>query len=276
MSKKQFSVRFWGTRGAVFSPSRKSIKYGGNTACVEVQCGDRLLVLDGGSGLRPLGVDLQKRGIEDFDLLFTHFHYDHICGLPFFAPMFNPNCSIRLWSGHLDRKDATRQSIKEYMVHPFFPVGPEVFNASITYEDFSAGDALDLSPDIAITTCRLNHPDGATGYRFDFDGRSFCYITDTEHRSGELDQNIVSLVKDADVMIYDATYSDLEYPNYSDFGHSTWQEGIRICKAAGVKKYGLFHHRPSRTDAKLDSIVKTAKKRFPGTFAAADGLKIRI
>ena len=124
MSKLNFSVKFWGTRGAVSSPSWQSIEYGGNTACVEVQCGGRTLIFDAGSGFRLLGLDLQERKIADFDLFFSHFHYDHLCGLPFFAPLYNPQSKMRIWSGHLGRINATRESIKDYMVHTVFPGWP--------------------------------------------------------------------------------------------------------------------------------------------------------
>ena len=276
MSNQKFSIKFWGTRGAVSSPTRESVKYGGNTACVEVQCGSRILILDAGSGFRLLGLDLQERKISDLDLLFTHFHYDHICGLPFFAPLYNSDTKMRIWSGHLDRKDATRESIKDYMVHPFFPVGTEVFNAQIEYTDFTSGDDLSLGDGIEIRTCELNHPGGATGYRIDFDGRSLCYITDTEHRPEGMDDNILQLIEGADMMIYDATYADSEYPNFIDFGHSTWEQGIRLCKAANVAKFGLFHHRPSRTDDKLDQIEQEAKSVFAGSFATLDGLELEL
>lgn len=276
MSDVEFSVHFWGTRGAVSSPTPQSIRYGGNTSCVEVRCGDQVLVFDAGSGFRLLGLDLQQRNITNLELFFTHFHYDHICGLPFFAPFYDKNCKMRIWSGHLERENATQESIKDYMAHPFFPVGPEVFNADISYVDFKSGEQLTPFENIEIKTCRLNHPGGATGYRINFNGRSFCHITDTEHMPDQLDHNILELVKDADVMVYDATYADSEYPNYIDFGHSTWEEGIRLCKLAGVKRFGLFHHRPSRTDAKLDEIKKAAQKEFPNSFVSRDGLKIDI
>ncbi len=276
MGKKEFSARFWGTRGAVSSPTRQSVKYGGNTACVEVRCGDKTLIFDAGSGFRQLGLDLQQQCNFDLELFFTHFHYDHICGLPFFAPLYNPECKIRIWSGHLERKNATRESIKDYMAHPFFPVGPEVFNAAIAYNDFRSGDTLAPCEEIEILTCPLNHPGGATAYRINFDGRSLCYVTDTEHKPDELDQNILQLIEGAELMIYDATYADSEYPNYVDFGHSTWEQGIRLCKAANVERFGIFHHRPSRTDTKLDSIERAAKKKLAGSFATRDGLKINI
>lgn len=276
MTKQPFTVHFWGTRGAVSSPTKKSVKYGGNTSCVEVRCGDKVLILDAGSGFRLLGLDLQKRKIKDLELFFTHFHYDHICGLPFFPPLFDKNCKLRIWSGHLDREQATKNSIKDYMVHPFFPVGPEVFNAEITYQDFNSGDRLSPAHGIEILTCRLNHPGGATAYRINFDGRSFCYVTDTEHCADQLNPDILQLVDGADTMVYDATYADTEYPKFVDFGHSTWEEGIRLCKAANVKRFGIFHHRPSRTDTKLDSIGRAAKKKFSNSFVARDGQRIKL
>lgn len=269
-------MHFWGTRGAVPSPSKRSVKYGGNTSCVEVRCGETVLVFDAGSGFRLLGHDLQRRKVKDFNLYFTHFHYDHICGLPFFRPLFDTECNIRIWSGHLGGKKTTKESIREYMVYPYFPVGPEVFNANVTYHDFTAGETLSPAPDIELVTCPLNHPGGSTAYRINFDGRSFCYVTDTEHSPGKLDERILALIDGADVMIYDATYADTEYPRFVDFGHSTWEEGIRLSRAAGVKRLGIFHHRPSRTDKKLDAIGRAAKKKFANSFVTRDGQYIRL
>ncbi|MEE9314570.1 MAG: MBL fold metallo-hydrolase [Rhizobiaceae bacterium] len=285
MSKKVFQARFWGARGTLASISKDTTKYGGNTACVEITCGDNQLIFDAGTGLRILGSKIARdtekelakgRSRKTMNLFFTHCHYDHIAGLPFFAPFYDSKNSINIWSGHLDGPDKTKRMIENYMSPPYFPVGPEVFSAKLDYRDFEPGDVLKPMQGVKIKTLSLNHHDECIGYRVDFDGRSICYITDTTHIAGQLDQRIVEFVKDADLMIYDGTYTDAEFPQFWNFGHSTWQEGVRISKAANVKRYCIFHHRPSRTDKAMDAITTRCKKQFRRSWAAREGLVIKV
>lgn len=272
-----FSVRIWGARGSMSSSAPDQLRYGGNTACVEVRCGKEILIFDAGSGLRLLGNHLMETGeTEKLNLFFTHCHYDHISGLPFFSPFFSPQTCIGIWSGHLPGPDKTLRMIQDYMSPPFFPVGPEVFSAQTSFHDFEPGDALDGVSNVRITTIELNHHDGCVGYRVDYAGRSFCYITDTAHVPGIIDAELVTFVSGADLMIYDAMYTDAEFPHFADFGHSTWEEGIRICQAARIPRYCTFHHRPSRTDAVLDQIEDQARALMPGAFVGREGLVIDL
>ena len=260
-------------------------KYGGNTACVEMRLGEETLIFDAGSGLRLLGDALLKRsGRGDrkgeprrkLHLFFTHCHYDHISGLPFFGPFFDPAASIDIWSGHLKGPDKTERMILDYMRPPFFPVGPEVFLADIAYRDFEPGDALSPLDGVAISTLALDHHDGCVGYRIDFDGRSVCYITDTTHTPGQPDQGIIDICRDTDLMIYDGTYTDDEFPKFWNFGHSTWEEGLRLAEEAGAKRYVIFHHRPTRSDRALDGIEAEARSRMRRSWAASEGLVIKL
>lgn len=272
MAKQAFTIRIWGARGSMASSAAESIRYGGNTACVEVRCGEDILILDAGSGLRMLGDALMAEGnCPPINLFFSHCHYDHISGLPFFAPFFSPKSSISIWSGHMPGPQKTLRMVQEYMRPPFFPVGPEVFSAKVAYQDFEPGDHLSPTPNVKVETLALNHHDGCIGYRIDFDGRAVCYITDTTHIPDQTDQEIVEFITDADLMIYDATYTDEEFTQFSEFGHSTWEEGMRICQAAGVQNYCAFHHRPSRSDDALDAIAKELKAQFPGGTVGQEG-----
>lgn len=269
-----FYVRFWGVRGSIAAPGANTVRYGGNTSCLEVRCGGRLLIFDAGTGLRDLGDTLIAIGTGpvDADLFLTHTHFDHICGLPFFAPLFQSGSRIRLSAGHLQPELNLKNVLVEMMMAPLFPIPPDLFRAQADYRDFVAGDTLTPAPDITLRTAPLNHPDRATGYRIEFGGRAICYITDTAHAPGRPDANILSLIRDADIVIYDSTYTDAEFAAAGGFGHSTWEEGVRLAAAAGVKTLVIFHHEPARTDAALDDIAAAAEKMRPGTVVAREGM----
>lgn len=248
--------------------------YGGNTPCVEIVCGDKVLIFDAGTGMRALGEDLIARGVNDADLYLSHTHYDHILGLPFCWFAHTPGNTLRIWAGHLEGGQTIEQTLRNYMKEPLFPVTLDIFVSTISCHDFKAGDDLTPGPGIAIRTALLNHPNGATGYRVDYGGKSICYLTDTEHTAGALDQNILGLIQDADIVIYDATFTDEEYQRYAGWGHSTWQEGVRLCQAAGAKTLAIFHHLPERTDTDLAEIEAEAKQAFPGALVAREGLTL--
>lgn len=280
-AQDSFLVRFWGVRGSIACPGQRYQRYGGNTSCVEVRLGERLVIFDCGSGLRPLGEALQAEADAsgqpiDADIFLSHAHVDHIQGLPFFPPLFRPENRFRIWAGHLADGIKVRDVLSKYMAAPLFPVPPEIFAADVTFNDFRAGETLRVLPGATLRTAPLNHPQGSTGYRIDFQGRSFCYVTDTEHQEGGLDQNILELVAGADVMVYDSTYSDAEYPRYRGWGHSTWEECLRVADKAGVEQVVLFHHDPGHDDTKMDAIAAAAADRRPGTLVAREGLELRL
>src|SRR5918999_97703 len=184
MTSADFSVRFWGVRGSIACSGPRTARYGGNTSSIEVRCGGRMLLFDAGPGLRYLGNSLGNSQPLDADLYLTHTHFDHVCGLPFFRPFFQPQNRFRLWAGHLAEGMTLRRVLGEFMMSPLFPVPPQVFRARMEYREFKAGETLHPAPHIAVRTATLNHPDGATGYRVEFGGRSLCYLTDTEHVPG--------------------------------------------------------------------------------------------
>jgi len=275
-SAARFLVRFWGVRGSIACPGLDFARYGGNTSCIEVRLGGRLLIFDAGTGLRPLGKAVVSEAPLDADIFLTHTHVDHIHGIPFFAPFFASQNRFRVWAGHLAPRLTLKHVLCKYMAEPLFPVPPDIFAAEVEYRDFEAGDTLVPFANTTLRTAALNHPQGATGFRLDHGGRSFCYITDTEHVEGSLDQRILSLVRGADVMVYDATYSDKEYPTFRGWGHSTWEEGVRVAEAAEVKRLVLFHHDPSHDDAAMDRIAAGAEAARPGTLVAFEGLSLEL
>jgi phosphoribosyl 1,2-cyclic phosphodiesterase len=269
--KSPFSVRFWGVRGSIACAGPRTARYGGNTSSLEVRCGARLLLFDAGTGVRYLGKTLEGRRI-DADLYFTHTHFDHVCGLPFFRPLFDPQNRFRLWAGHLRGAMTLKRVLGEFMMSPLFPVPPEVFRSTLEYRDFNAGETLDAGDGIALRTAALNHPDGATGYRIEHGGRSICYVTDTEHVPGSLDRGILRLIAGADLVIYDCMYTDDEYRRYVGWGHSTWQEGVRLCKEAAARRMVVFHHDPEHDDEMLDGIAREVDRALPGSVVAHEGL----
>jgi len=267
-----FSVRFWGVRGSVACAGPDYVRYGGNTSCVEMRCGAHRLIFDAGTGLRALGETLQSQ--VEADLFFSHTHWDHIVGLPFFRPLYSPDSRFEVWGGHLLPDSTIEDALRQAMQTPLFPVPLDIFKARLTFHDFPPGRTLEPRPGVRVRTAALNHPNSATGYRVDYGGRSICYLTDTEHTPGKPDQNVLALMDGADIAIYDATYTDDELPRYAGWGHSTWQEGVRLCRAAGARKLVLFHHDPMRNDTALAALEQAAAAAFPGTVAAREGMTL--
>lgn len=271
----EFSVRFWGVRGSIACPGDNFRRYGGNTSCLEVRCASEVLVFDAGTGLMRLGEDLAREDRFRSHLFLTHTHFDHINGLPFFAPLFNARNRLRLWAGHLLPELTLHEALGKFMAAPLFPVPLKVFAANVSFHDFTAGETIEPHPGVRIQTAPLNHPNKATGYRVDYDGHSICYVTDTEHVEGHPDENILALIDRADLVIYDSTYTDAEFPEHLSWGHSTWQEGARLCDLAGAKRLVVFHHDPSHDDAFMDQVAEAAEQRRPGTIVAREGMVLQ-
>ncbi|MGO4439458.1 MBL fold metallo-hydrolase [Rhizobium sp. RAF56] len=276
MKNDKFEIKFWGVRGSIPVSGPEFERYGGNTSCIEVKYGNRHLIFDAGTGLREAASSLTADGTHDVDLFFTHSHYDHIIGLPFFDAIYDPKLRVNLWSGHLNGTTTTRQLIGQFMRPPWFPVEPDICRAKLAFRDFRAGDTLKPHDGIVIHTAKLNHPGGCIGYRVEWAGRVIAFLYDTEHVAGKLDEAALYLMQDADLAIYDTTYSEAEMPKHIGFGHSTWQEGVKLAKAANVKQFALFHHAPARSDAELDKMQADARESFPASFAAYDGQMIEL
>lgn len=271
-----FYVRFWGVRGSIPCGGPEVQKYGGNTSCLEIRCGSKLLIFDGGSGIRYLGNELVKHGTVEADIFLTHGHMDHVCGLPFFKPLYQSENCFRFHSAMESCcGKTTKSALSDLMTAPLLPVEVEIFNAKVSFFDFACGADVDFDGGIVVKTAQLNHPNGATGYRVDYQGKSICYITDTEHREGGLDQAIVDLVQGTDIFIYDAMYTDEEYPKYKGFGHSTWQEGVRLADAAKVKTFAAFHHDPDHDDDFMDALAIELEAKRPGSQIAREGLVLK-
>ena len=271
-------LKFWGVRGSIACATPQHMKYGGNTSCIEVEAGDYRFVMDAGTGIRSFGSTFLQDGLKSTHLLLTHTHWDHINGFPFFVPAYNPECSVHIMAGHLkSRGDEGIQDILSHQMHnPMFPVPLEAMQAKLRFEDFDAGDSFSLGSGITIKTAALNHPNGATGYRVEHGGSAICYVTDTEHVEDGLDQNILRLIEGADLVIYDCTYTEEEFPSKVGWGHSTWNEGMRLCQEAGAKRHAIFHHDPEHDDAFMDALAEEAEKAWEGNFVCREGMELTI
>jgi phosphoribosyl 1,2-cyclic phosphodiesterase len=253
------------------------VRYGGNTSCVEVLCGNQRLIFDAGSGLRMLGLALAEESSPlDTDLFLSHCHIDHLIGLPFFTPAFVCGNRLHLWAGNLKAAGGVQATVEKLMSYPLFPIGIEAVQGKVEFTDFTQGETLTPRPGIKVMTAALNHPGGATGYRVEFGGRAMAYITDTELSADEIDPALLELARDASIVVIDTTYTDEELPEHVGWGHSSWQQAVRLANEAGVGKLYLFHHDPEHDDDEMDRIAAAAAKARPGTVVAREGLSIEI
>jgi phosphoribosyl 1,2-cyclic phosphodiesterase len=272
------SIRFWGVRGSCPSPGPETARVGGNTSCVEVVAGDTRIALDAGTGLRRMGGALLAQGKPvAMTVLLSHVHWDHIQGLPFFGPIYAPGTKLTIAGG----APATplRESLRRQMSAPNFPVDWNDLPSSIEAVEMRDGSRMQLG-NAEVRVARANHPDAVLAYRIDHGGRSVVYATDTEHYAC-VDPRLVSLAKDADVLIYDAQYLPEEYvgqlgPSRVGWGHSTYEAGVALARAAGVSKLVLFHHDPSRSDEGVAAIEQRAQDTFHDVVAAREGMTIDL
>ena len=271
-----FGVRFWGVRGSIACPEHAYARYGGNTSCVQLDLGGVQVILDAGTGMRGLGRQLLKRGKRKATLLLTHVHWDHTAGFPFFQPVFSEACAMQIMAGGLQSTGGIREVLSGQMAAPNFPVPLDALRAAMEFQDFVAGDSFALSRTVGVKTARLNHPDGATGYRVEYAGKALCYVTDTEHTPGKRDEHVLSLIEGADLVIYDSTYTDAELPSRVGWGHSTWQEGVRLCQQARAKRLAIFHHDPDHDDTFMDQLEADAKSTWSSAFAAREGMQFEL
>lgn len=278
-TKNQFTVHFWGVRGSIACPGSETVRYGGNTPCVEMRVGGSRLIFDGGTGLRVLGLSLLSQMPVEAHLFFTHSHWDHIQGFPFFVPAFIKGNRFHVYGAIAPNGATIEQRLNDQMLHPNFPVPLQIMGAQLEFNDIAIGQSVQIG-DVTVENALLNHPGEAVGYRVNWQGYAAAYVTDTEHLPEKLDENVLWLARNADVMIYDATYTNEEYHSEKSskvgWGHSTWQEAVKVAKAAHVKKLVIFHHDPLHNDDFLDRVGEQVADAFPNSLMAREGLTIQL
>jgi phosphoribosyl 1,2-cyclic phosphodiesterase len=298
-----FRIRFWGTRGSIPTPGPHTVRYGGNTPCVEVRTEtDWLVILDAGTGIRELGRALALRASGGHqpspvpiaaDIFLTHAHWDHIQGIPFFAPIFQPGNHFTIW-GSKTLETSIDRVIRDQMSPVVFPVSFEELSARIDFREIA--EERCVGNGYEVTAFAVQHPGGALGYRFSGStsigkdrGRSYVYISDNELAAHETYKTrpdwrdrLVDFVRGAAVLIHDATYTAAEYEKHRGWGHSTHDEVVGLALDAGVEQLVLFHHRPERSDDDLDQCVAAcqALARSKGSklavTAAAEGMSLTV
>jgi phosphoribosyl 1,2-cyclic phosphodiesterase len=281
-------ITFWGVRGSIPSPGPHTIEIGGNTSCVEVRAGKAILIFDGGTGLRMLGKQLLKEMPITAHLFFSHVHWDHIQGFPFFDPAFVAGNSIHLYGGN-NVSRTLEETLAGQMDHPNFPVHLTAMGATMTFHDLHDGQIVEVDDGVGgklrVSTAPGNHPNGVRAYRVDQGGKSVMYATDTEHYA-EIDKNLLALASaggGVDVLIYDSQYTPEEYAGTAGtgipkvgWGHSTFVEAVKLTKAAGAKQLVLYHHDPMQDDAAVREKERRARELFPSSVAAHEGLVIEL
>lgn len=271
-------LEFWGVRGTVPTPAANRLRHGGNTICLATRLSeDEYVLLDCGTGARLLGKEIQTRRAGKptrIHLLFSHYHFDHVEGLPLFPPLYDPSMTIRI-HGFAPEGRTLRSTLETFVAPPYFPVRLAGSPATIEYSEVR-GEPFTIG-DLRVSTLPLNHPDGCIAYRLERGGRRVVYATDHEHGDARVDAALVAFAEGADHLIYDATYVPSEYESLrKGWGHSTWYAAIAMARAARIRTLVLFHHHPEHTDDELDAIHALARQEFPDTIVAREGMSIPL
>ncbi len=267
-------IKFWGVRGSTPTPHRENLRYGGNTSCVEVQLGENRYIFDCGTGFRALGQHLAREYAGqkiNAHVFVSHFHWDHIQGVPFFRPLYDEGNRFLFHCSARTRR--LKQVLEEQMSVPYFPVGLPEMRATREFYDMEEGrTSLD---EMVVQTMWLNHPQGCMGFRLETRDGVFVYATDNEPGDAQFDANVRKLAAGANVLIYDAQYLPEEYEaRRRGWGHSHWREAINVVMESGAKELVLFHHDPTHDDECIDKVVKEASNYYASVRAAAEGTEI--
>lgn len=274
-SPETLSLTIWGARGSIPAPGPHTLRYGGETTCLEIRAGSHVLLIDCGSGARRCGAAFAQEGIEQLDVLFTHTHMDHLCGLPFFCSAYDPRVEVSLWAGHIPPGGTLEEIVERMMSPPIFPVATSALR-NTDFRAFKPRSTFTLNSGLEVSSTRLNHPGNGCGFRIDWCGSSIAIITDHEHGDAVLDDEIAEFVTGADLMIYDAMYLQDEYPRFVGWGHSTPTKALELAARSGIAMPVVFHHDPSRGDDALDTVAREIAVQHPGAMVAKEGETIHL
>jgi phosphoribosyl 1,2-cyclic phosphodiesterase len=272
MAQATVRLRFWGVRGSTPTPQVENLTFGGNTSCVEIRTAqNESLIFDAGSGIRNLGQTLMKEAQGkpiDVKLFLTHFHWDHIQGMPFFAPIYGPKNTVSFYTGLTGRP--LQETLEGQMAKPYFPVDFDQVAAKRDFHTIDRGESFETGG-VKVIPFPLNHPQNASGYRIEIGDKVIVYATDYEHGHPVLDQTVREYAQGADILICDAQYTPEEYEKHHGWGHSTWRNAVHIARDSAVRQLFLFHHDPTHDDQQMMRITEDARMQFENTTAAWEG-----
>jgi phosphoribosyl 1,2-cyclic phosphodiesterase len=271
-------VKFWGVRGSIPVPGPKTVRVGGNTLCVEVRTADReVLILDAGTGIRLLGLDLARRSDERLVavLFFSHTHWDHIQGLPFFSPArTRHNRLVILGEQRVGMR--LEQVLAGQMSDAYLPFTLDDLYADLLIKEVHDGEQIVVGDRTTAIARRLPHPGGVFGYRVTCQGKVVVYASDVNHPPANLEPAVLELAQDADLLIHDAQYTPQEKLEREMWGHSSWLEAVRVAQTANVRQLALIHHDPDHSDDELEEIERQAQAQFASSFLAREGMEITL
>jgi phosphoribosyl 1,2-cyclic phosphodiesterase len=253
-------------------PGPSTLEFGGNTSCVELKGAADVILFDGGTGIRGASLDIATRPAARIHLFLTHFHWDHIQGIPFFSSLFQPGAHITIYASGYSAP--LRESLAPLLSAPYFPVAWKDAGARVDLVDLGMGE-VNLGG-VILRPFEVSHPQGACGYRVDCGGTSFIYAPDREPGDARLDQLLLQEARGSTALVISAQYTPEEYESHRGWGHSTWLESARVAREAGVKTLVLFHHDPSHSDEALHRIEADARREFPNTFMAKEGWVLEL
>ena len=277
-------IKCWGARGSIPVSGKEYIKYGGSTTCMEVRSKNgEIIIIDAGSGIRKLGIKLLEEKKYSYDIVFTHAHWDHLLGFPFFKPIYTQKARIKMY-GYPFAQKSIKELLKISMTPPYFPVNYEDIKANISYHE-ACKDKFHIDS-VTVIPISLSHPNGGLGYKFIEDNKSFVFLTDNEltfkHPGGLDYKDYMDFSSGADLLIHDCEYTQKDYKTKKGWGHSIYKDALKLAMEANVKKFGLFHHNQEREDKDLDKIVKDCKqiikkeKSKLKCFAVYEGMQIKL
>ncbi|MEP7142051.1 MAG: MBL fold metallo-hydrolase [Ferruginibacter sp.] len=272
-------VKFYGVRGSLPVSGKEFEQYGGNTTCLRIlrEKANRIVIIDAGTGIRNLGKDIMNSGINQkvINILFSHFHWDHIQGFPFFAPAYNSNQKIGILIMGKQRKSKNPKEIFSLqMQKEYFPVGLDTMSAQFEFLTYGDRETF-YGADVTAAPQYHKFSGGSYGFRIEDEAVSLVVCTDLEHING-IDENIVNLARNADLLIHDGQYTAEEYKKYKGWGHSTWEQAVEVAVRANVKRLIITHHDPDHSDVFLNSMEEDCQAIFPNSIFAKEGMEVFV